>query len=183
MFRAVGVVGLVLLSSCSQKPEEVAPKPRRAPVYIGIVDRVYPRYHYALIRLSSATPTAGTTLISQSPDGETTSRIANLIVTEERLGRLRVPADIRSGSVMPGDIVFRYQNLAEPSPHDAPANPDESTNAPFKEIPSSPNSGSDGENSPDSIPDNASTLPNMPRDATEIPDDTGFSQPVQPEFL
>ncbi|WPX39934.1 hypothetical protein QET93_010355 [Akkermansia sp. N21116] len=103
----------LFLASCSQEPKE-AEKTVSTPVYVGKVDHVYKNYNYVLIRLFGAVPEAGTTLISQSPEGEASSRIANLVVTAERIGRLRVPADIRSGSVEEGDIVFRYQNLAEP---------------------------------------------------------------------
>lgn len=44
----------------------------------------------------------GTVLISQSPGREEKCRVANLIVTEERMGRARFLADIRSGAVEAG---------------------------------------------------------------------------------
>ena len=50
----------------------------------------------------------------QSPGREEKCRVANLIVTEERMGRARIPADIRSGTVEAGDLVFLYRNLAVP---------------------------------------------------------------------
>lgn len=46
--------------------------------------------------------------------GKEKCRVANLIVTEERMGRARIPADIRSGAVEAGDLVFLYRNLAVP---------------------------------------------------------------------
>lgn len=112
MFIPAALLAALFLASCSQEPEKV--KVVRTPMYIGKVDHVYKNYKYVLIRLFGAAPETGTTLISQPPDGDTNTRIANLVVTAERLGKLRVPADIRSGSVEEGDIVFLYRNLSEP---------------------------------------------------------------------
>ncbi len=106
------VCAAIFLASCSQEPK--VEKPVRTPVYVGKIDRVYKNYNYVLIRLFGAVPETGMTLISQPPEGNASTRIANLVVTAERIGKLRVPADIRSGSVEEGDIVFRYQNLATP---------------------------------------------------------------------
>lgn len=84
------------------------------PVYVGKVEQVYPNHHYVLIALAGNVYEPGTVLISQSPGREEKCRVANLIVTEERMGRARIPADIRSGAVEAGDLVFLYRNLAVP---------------------------------------------------------------------
>lgn len=110
-----------VLSSCSQKVE-VAP-PVQRPIYVGRIDHVYPSQNYVLIRLFGNVPEEGTTLISHAPDGDTSSRMANLRVSAERLGRIRVPADIRSGTALAGDLVFQYQNMASPTMAKQPDTP------------------------------------------------------------
>ena len=74
-------------------------------VYVGKVEQVYPNHHYVLIALAGNVYEPGTVLISQSPGREEKCRVANLIVTEERMGRARIPADIRSGAVQTGGEV------------------------------------------------------------------------------
>lgn len=103
----------LLGASCSQQVPPVKKSPR-TPVYVGRVEQVYPRHNYVLIGLAGNVYEPGTVLISQSPGPEENRRVANLIVTEERLGRARIPADIRSGSVEAGDLVFLYRNLSAP---------------------------------------------------------------------
>ena len=97
---------VVLGASCSQQVQQPVKKAVPPPVYVGKVEQVYPNHHYVLIALA--------VLISQSPGREEKCRVANLIVTEERMGRARIPADIRSGAVEAGDLVFLYRNLAVP---------------------------------------------------------------------
>lgn len=103
----------LLAVSCSQQVQPVKKVPR-PPVYVGKVEQVYPTHNYVLIALAGNVYEPGTVLISQSPGLEENRRVANLIVTEERLGRTRIPADIRSGAVEAGDLVFLYRNLAAP---------------------------------------------------------------------
>lgn len=108
------LAAFVLLGvSCSQQVQPVK-KTARPPVYVGKVERVYPSHNYVLIALAGNVYEPGTVLISQSPGREENRRVANLVVTEERLGRARIPADIRSGAVEAGDLVFLYRNLAAP---------------------------------------------------------------------
>lgn len=83
-------------------------------MYVGKVEQVYRSHNYVLIALAGKIYEPGTVLISQSPGLEENRRVANLVVTEERLGRARIPADIRSGAVEAGDLVFLYRNLAAP---------------------------------------------------------------------
>lgn len=103
----------LLGASCSQQVRPVK-KTARPPVYVGKVEQVYPSHNYVLIALAGNVYEPGTVLISQSPGREENRRVANLIVTEERMGRARIPADIRSGAVEAGDLVFLYRNLAAP---------------------------------------------------------------------
>lgn len=110
---------LAALASCSQEKPVVR---FEAPAFIGVVDNVYAKQNYVLVRLAGSPPQEGTVLISQSPQGAEQPRMANLVVTAERLGNLRVPADIRSGLVVKGDLVFLYKNLEAPS---APEQKDE----------------------------------------------------------
>ena len=104
---------VVLGASCSQQVQQPV-KSSPSPVYVGKVEQVYPNHHYVLIALAGNVYEPGTVLISQSPGREEKCRVANLIVTEERMGRARIPADIRSGAVEAGDLVFLYRNLAVP---------------------------------------------------------------------
>lgn len=105
---------VVLGASCSQQVQQPGKKAAPPPVYVGKVEQVYPNHHYVLIALAGNVYEPGTVLISQSPGREEKCRVANLIVTEERMGRARIPADIRSGAVEAGDLVFLYRNLAVP---------------------------------------------------------------------
>lgn len=108
------LAALVLGASCSQQVQQPVKKAAPPPVYVGKVEQVYPNHHYVLIALAGNVYEPGTVLISQSPGREEKCRVANLIVTEERMGRARIPADIRSGAVEAGDLVFLYRNLAVP---------------------------------------------------------------------
>lgn len=105
---------VMLGASCSQQVQQPVKKAAPPPVYVGKVEQVYPNHHYVLIALAGNVYEPGTVLISQSPGREEKCRVANLIVTEERMGRARIPADIRSGAVEAGDLVFLYRNLAVP---------------------------------------------------------------------
>lgn len=98
----------MLLVACSttQKVEKTEPPP----LYIGTVDRVFPAQNYVLIRLIGPIPQPGMTLITHAPEGPEV-RTANLSVTSERVGNIRIPADIRSGSVLTGDYAFAYRKL------------------------------------------------------------------------
>lgn len=135
----------LLAASCSQQVQPVKKAPR-PPVYVGKVEQVYPTHNYVLIALAGNVYEPGTVLISQSPGLEENRRVANLIVTEERLGRARIPADIRSGAVEAGDLVFLYRNLAAPESSGKKDDPDTPAPKPDedgKEItpPISPDSG------------------------------------------
>lgn len=108
---AMGAAVIAFLASCSREKPVVRIE---TPAFIGVVDNVYARQNYVLVRLAGSPPPEGTVLISQSPQGEEQPRVANLVVTAERLGNLRVPADIRSGLARKGDLVFLYKNLEAP---------------------------------------------------------------------
>lgn len=126
----------LLAASCSQQVQPIKKAPR-PPVYVGKVEQVYPTHNYVLIALAGNVYEPGTVLISQSPGLEENRRVANLIVTEERLGRTRIPADIRSGAVEAGDLVFLYRNLAAPessAKKDDPDHPDPKPDEDRKDI-------------------------------------------------
>lgn len=109
----------VILAACSQKTPPAPEQPK--PVYVGKIDKVFPEMKYVLIELYSSMYESGTVLISQSPDGVTPRRVANLCVSPERMGSTRIPADIRAGSVGKGDLVFLYRNMAAPTAQSTPA--------------------------------------------------------------
>lgn len=123
-------------------------------MYVGKVEQVYPSHNYVLIALAGNIYEPGTVLISQSPGREENRRVANLIVTEERMGRARIPADIRSGAVEAGDLVFLYRNLAAPESsgkkdNPDPDNPEPKTDEDGKEV--TPPISPDGGKTPDGL--------------------------------
>lgn len=132
----------LLGASCSQQVRPVK-KTARPPVYVGKVEQVYPSHNYVLIALAGNVYEPGTVLISQSPGREENRRVANLIVTEERMGRARIPADIRSGAVEAGDLVFLYRNLAAPESSGKKDNPDPDNPDPDNPDPDNPEPGTD----------------------------------------
>lgn len=141
------LAALVLLgASCSQQVQQPVKKAAPPPVYVGKVEQVYPNHHYVLIALAGNVYEPGTVLISQSPGREEKCRVANLIVTEERMGRARIPADIRSGAVEAGDLVFLYRNLAVPESsgkmdEQKPVGPEPDENSKVVAPPIAPNGG------------------------------------------
>lgn len=144
---------VLLGASCSQQVRPVK-KTARPPVYVGKVEQVYPSHNYVLIALAGNVYEPGTVLISQSPGREENRRVANLIVTEERMGRARIPADIRSGAVEAGDLVFLYRNLAAPESsgkkdNTDPDNPEPKTDEDGKEV--TPPISPDGAKTPDGL--------------------------------
>ena len=111
---------VALCASCSSmwtqnKPREEETK-RKAlpPLHLGAVHHVYPEQKFALLRIIGPMPSPGTTLISHPVDGST-SRIGNLVVAENSKPRNgMLVADIRSGTVVSGDRVFMYRDVAPP---------------------------------------------------------------------
>lgn len=120
----------MLLVACSttQKVEKTEPPP----LYIGTVDRVFTAQNYVLVRLIGPIPQPGMTLITHAPEGPEV-RTANLIVTSERVGNIRIPADIRSGSVLTGDYAFAYRKIGSaPQATEGEANTPDSATTPEK---------------------------------------------------
>ena len=66
--------GMLLAASCSQQVQPVK-KAGRSPVYVGKVERVYPRHNYVLIALAGTVYEPGTVLISQSAGSGENRRI------------------------------------------------------------------------------------------------------------
>lgn len=166
--------GMLLAASCSQQVQPVK-KAGRSPVYVGKVERVYPRHNYVLIALAGTVYEPGTVLISQSAGSGENRRVANLIVTEERMGRTRIPADIRSGTAEQGDLVFLYQNLAVPESSGKTGEVPPDTPEPGKEI------------NPPVSPDGLLPLPGEPRPEPEAPSDKSSAKPgahsIQDEIM
>lgn len=140
--RSFGAVALLcsaaLLASCSllqqqegksesEQEEKVVIPP---PLHLGAVHQVYPEQGFALLRMLGPVPAPGTTLISHPADGSN-DRVGNLCVanaTGSRNGM--IAADIRSGTVVKGDRIFLYREIAPPEPQeqddDIPADADTS---------------------------------------------------------
>lgn len=112
---------VLLIGACQQQQqiqEQEAQKnesPKTPPpLHLGAVHQVYPEQQFALLRIIGPMPGPGTTLITHPPDGST-SRIGNLIISTGQPSRNNIiAADIRSGTVVKGDRVFRYRNISEP---------------------------------------------------------------------
>ncbi len=94
-------------------PTEEAPKPRvLPPLHLGAVHQVYPEQGFALLRIIGPMPGPGVTLITHPANGST-ERIGNLCISSQQPTRDGIiAADIRSGTVVKGDRVFRYRNIA-----------------------------------------------------------------------
>lgn len=112
---------VLMLTACQQQQqqkaeaeEEVAAVKTPPPLHLGAVHQVYPEQNFALLRIIGPMPGPGVTLITHPPDGST-DRIGNLVISTGQPTRNNiVAADIRSGTVVKGDRVFRYRNIAEP---------------------------------------------------------------------
>lgn len=84
------------------------------PLHLGAVHQVYPDQHFALLRMLGPVPAPGTTLITHPADGSN-DRVGNLCVSNATGSRHNIiAADIRSGTVVSGDRVFLYRDIAEP---------------------------------------------------------------------
>lgn len=115
---------MLLLGACQQQQqqqlqaetqEEKVPK-TPPPLHLGAVHQVYPEQNFALLRIIGPMPGPGDTLITHPADGSN-SRIGNLVISTGQPTRNNIiAADIRSGTVVKGDRVFRYRNI---SVHDA----------------------------------------------------------------
>ncbi len=90
-----------------------AAKPKaEPPLHLGAVHQVYPEQGFALLRIIGPMPGPGTTLITHPADGSN-ARIGNLCISAQQPSRNAIiAADIRSGTVVKGDRVFRYRNIA-----------------------------------------------------------------------
>lgn len=109
-----------LLASCQlqhqdqQGTEQKEAPPKKAPLYLGTVHQVYPEKDFALLRLIGPIPKEDTTVITHPANG-THDRIGNLIISSGQAARNGIiAADIRSGTVVQGDLVFLYRNIAAP---------------------------------------------------------------------
>lgn len=112
---------LLLATACQQQQQQqqlqekeqeqtVAKTP--PPLHLGAVHQVYPEQKFALLRIIGPMPGPGDTLITHPADGSST-RIGNLVISTGQPTRNNIiAADIRSGTVVKGDRVFRYRSIA-----------------------------------------------------------------------
>ena len=157
-------------SDASDTPEEkVLP-----PLHLGAVHQVYPEQGFALLRIIGPLPGPGTILISHPADGSNT-RIGNLVVTADQPSRNRIiVAQIRSGSIVKGDRVFMYRNIAQPEEKTEEETVPEETSLPQE-------STTPVESTP-VIPTAPQTiLPEEPQEPQEKPEPTKPSTPAIPE--
>ncbi len=102
----------------AQEQEAATPKVL-PPLHLGAVHQVYPEQGFALLRIIGPMPGPGATLISHPADGSN-ERIGNLCISAQHASRDGIiAADIRSGTVVKGDRVFRYRNIAASEQEDA----------------------------------------------------------------
>lgn len=125
---------LLLLGSCQQQQPQAQAEEQEEqkskvppPLHLGAVHQVYPEQNFALLRIIGPMPGPGVTLITHPADGSN-SRIGNLVISTGQPTRNNIiAADIRSGTVVRGDRVFRYRNIAsytEPSQDTEPGQED-----------------------------------------------------------
>lgn len=85
-----------------------------APIYLGSVHQVYPEKNFALLRIIGPMPGPDDTLITHPSNGSN-ERVGNLVVSMGQPARNNIiTADIRSGTVVRGDLVFQYRDISEP---------------------------------------------------------------------
>ncbi len=100
-----------------QKKSEATPQ-ALPPLHLGAVHQVYPEQGFALLRIIGPMPKPGDTLITHPANGST-ERIGNLSISVQQPSRGDIiAADIRSGTVVKGDRVFRYRNISQPPSDD-----------------------------------------------------------------
>ncbi len=98
----------------AEAQQEVKPR-ALPPLHLGSVHQVYPEQGFALLRIIGPMPGPGTTLITHPANGSN-ERIGNLSISSQQPTRDGIiAADIRSGTVVKGDRVFRYRNVAASS--------------------------------------------------------------------
>lgn len=117
----------VLLAACSLLPQQQQEKDKNEtenkvvippPLHLGAVHQVYPEQGFALLRMIGPVPAPGTTLISHPADGSN-DRVGNLSVSNASGSRNGIiAADIRSGTVIKGDRIFLYRDIAAPEAQD-----------------------------------------------------------------
>ena len=116
------VIPLLLAVSCQQQQQQQQQNQETAqeetaaktppPLHLGAVHQVYPEQKFALLRIIGPMPGPGDTLITHPADGST-DRIGNLVISTGQPTRNNIiAADIRSGTVVKGDRVFRYRSIA-----------------------------------------------------------------------
>ncbi len=96
-----------------RQQEKTEAKPKMLPpLHLGAVHQVYPEQGFALLRIIGPMPGPGVTLITHPADGSS-ERSGNLCSSSQQPSRDGIiAADIRSGTVVKGDRVFRYRNVA-----------------------------------------------------------------------
>lgn len=113
----IGLAAL-LMGACQQQRQNRNDDPKAGkvlpPLHLGAVHQVYPDQGFVLLRIIGPMPKGGTVLISHPADGSNT-RVGNLVVTSDQPPKNNIiAADIRSGTVLKGDRVFMYRNIAAP---------------------------------------------------------------------
>lgn len=139
--RRLGITPLLLstalLVSCTMELQseqgEQTEEPKITlppPLHLGAVHQVYPEQNFALLRLIGPVPAPGTTLISHPADGSN-DRVGNLCVSQTMGSRNGIiAADIRSGTVVKGDRVFLYREIAAPEAQEQEENLPDDTDSP-----------------------------------------------------
>lgn len=116
MIAAFAAAACLFAACQQQKSPEQEKKPvaeEAPPLYLGAVHQVYPEQGFALLRIIGPMPKAGSTLITHPADGSV-SRIGNLEISTGQPARNGIiAADIRSGTVVKGDRVFQYRDIAQ----------------------------------------------------------------------
>ena len=173
-----------LLSACSLLPQQQEKKQAEEetvtlppPLHLGAVHQVYPEQHFALLRMIGPVPAPGTTLITHPADGSN-DRVGNLCVSNASGTRNGIiAADIRSGTVVKGDRVFRYREIAAPDPKEQEAEYQEDTTQETSDTPAAGDDTVLTADTPPILPDAAPTEPQQV-DTTVLPEDPAPAVPA-----
>lgn len=128
---SVLLTGCNLLQQQEGEKEEAQQEEKKLvippPLHLGAVHQVYPEQNFALLRMLGPVPGPGTTLITHPADGSN-DRVGNLCVSNAGSTRSNmIAADIRSGTVVQGDRVFFYRDIAAPEAQEQDITEDETT--------------------------------------------------------
>ncbi|MDO4752385.1 MAG: hypothetical protein Q4A24_09805 [Akkermansia sp.] len=179
----IGLAAL-LMGACQQQRQNRNDDPKAGkvlpPLHLGAVHQVYPDQGFVLLRIIGPMPKGGTVLISHPADGSNT-RVGNLVVTSDQPPKNNIiAADIRSGTVLKGDRVFMYRNIAAPD-----EKPEETEGTATTTQPATPTTEPTTPSTPEETTTTTTTTPEstVSEDASQAPAKKDKKKHVTPQHI